>query len=229
MELNYPVIDERRPEKFVANRELNQIRLTWFPAGDGQAQSYEIFRGEGMHSVKTLLTKTVKPEYVDTAVQPDHVYEYHVVAVDARGRQSPPSCPDAARALSQPRLWDAEIVDFNIPNELIVGQSQMATVTIRNTGSKEWDLRRESGMRIWLQTAQLWNEKNDGFLPQVGLGEPRVIPHGSTFTVTFPYVGRIPGKFQNHWVMRLEAKGGSGAWFGTPLRVQTIVRASSGE
>jgi hypothetical protein len=121
-------------------------------------------------------------------------------------------------------LWDAEIIAHTIPVQVRRGETGTVSVTVRNSGSKPWDLRPDSGQRVYLQTAQLWDEKNEGHLAQISLGEPRVIETGQSVTVSFPYVGREEGRYENHWVMRLEAKGGSGAWFGTPLRVQTTVR-----
>lgn len=223
MDLCCRIVDNRRPAKFFANRELHHIRLTWLPPASGKVQHYEIFRGKGLNCAKQLLKTTTSLEYVDAEVQPDSIYEYEVVAVYQDGTRSVASAPDAARALSQPRLWDAEITTQTVPTVLTVGEPQSTTVTIQNTGSKEWDLRPDSGMRVYLQTAQLWEQRDEGRLPQISLGEPRVIAPGETVTVTFPYAGRSPGCFENHWSMRLEAKAGRGAWFGTPLRVQTRV------
>jgi hypothetical protein len=223
MDLSCRIVDDRLPAKFTANRELHHIRLIWFPPPCGEVRHYEVYRGVGLNGSKQLLRTTTAPEYVDSELRPDTVYEYEVVAVNRDGTRSPASTPDAARALGQPRLWDAEIVSQIVPTSLMIGEPKTATVTLQNTGTKVWDLRADSGMRVYLQTAQLWEERNEGLLPQISLGAPRVIAPGETVTLTFPYVGRTPGCFQNHWVMRLEAKGGPGAWFGTPLRVQTRV------
>jgi hypothetical protein len=224
LEVSCEIVDGERPRKFIACRELGHIRLSWFrPEHVELFKAYEIYRSQGLGQPKRLVQKVSVTDYVDSNVSPDQVYEYYVVAVAPDGRRSRASNLDSARALAAPRLWDAEVTAHNIPARVHRGEPATVSVTLRNSGSKPWDLRPESGLRVYLQTAQLWDERNEGRLPQVGLGEPRVIEPGQTVTVSFPYVGRAVGEFENHWITRLEAKGGSGAWFGTPLRVQTTV------
>ena len=226
-EVSCRIIDERRPQKLMAHREAGHIRLKWFaPANSANVQGYEICRCEGIGNQRRLLCSVTDTEYVDSDVRLDQIYEYEAVAVGKNGGRSPASNPDAARALSSPRLWDAEITAHTVPAQLRRGEPRTVSVTVRNTGSKDWDLRPDSGIRVCLQTAQLWDETSESPLPQISLGEPRIISPGQSVTITFPYVGRAEGRFQNHWVMRLEAKGGSGAWFGTPLRVETTVASN---
>jgi hypothetical protein len=224
-EVSCPILDDERPSKFLAHREVGHIRLSWFtPKNPAPVKSYEIYRSENAEERKRLIQTVSQTEYIDASVNPEHAYEYEVVAVRGDGRRTRASAPDSARALAAPRLWDAEIMAHTIPAQVRRGEPGTVSVTVRNTGSKSWDLRPDSGQRVYLQTTQLWNEKNEGRLAQISLGEPRVIEAVQTVTVSFPYVGREEGRFENHWVMHLESKGGSGAWFGTPLRVQTTVQ-----
>jgi hypothetical protein len=224
LEVSCPVVDTARPRNFTACRELGHIRLTWFRPQDGQpAHGYEVCRSLGLGQPKQLLRAVAETGFVDSEVQPDKVYEYYVVALGADGRRSRPSNSDSARALSKRRLWDAEVTAYNVPAQVRRGEPTTASVTLRNTGSKGWDLRPNSGQRVWLQTAQLWGDQNEGRLAQLALGVARVVEPGQEVTLTFPYVGREAGDFENHWCLRLDTKAGGSAWFGSPLRAQTKV------
>ena len=81
-------------------------------------------------------------DYRDDVPLKDRVYYYHVVAIDCVGHKSRPSNEDNAKALAKPRFWDAETVDHDLPARIEAGQTHLVTVTIRNTGSKAWDLTR---------------------------------------------------------------------------------------
>lgn len=152
--------------------------------------------------------------------------------MDARGRRSRPLNEDNAKALSRPRLYDAEIVAHTVPAGVRQGEPVTVTVEIKNTGSRPWDIAHPERLRFWLQTSQLWGSREEKNLPQITLGEGKVIAPGQSVTVRFPYVGPRPGRFENHWVMRLSAsetdpKTGKSvrreAWFGTPLLVEMAV------
>src|SRR5262249_15286513 len=109
-EISCDIKDSGRPRKFLACREFGQIRLSWFAPERGQpVKEYQILRSKGLGQPKQLLSSLSTTSYVDSNVQPDEVYEYYVVAVDADGQRSRPSNYDSARALSGHRVWDAEV------------------------------------------------------------------------------------------------------------------------
>lgn len=225
--------DSGAPRKFVAHREIGHVRLQWFPPErDGEIKSYELYRADGFDKPASRIAEVTGTSYIDGEVQPDHAYYYHVVAVDARGRRSRPSNEDNAKALSKPRLYDAEIVAHTVPASVRQGEPVTVTVEIKNTGSRSWDIAHPERLRFWLQTSQLWGSREETKLPQIAFGEGKVIAPGQSVTVSFPYVGPRTGRFENHWVMRLAAtdadpKTGKPvtreAWFGTPLLVETVV------
>ena len=74
---------EREPGTgLVALPQQEQIKLS-FKLGNGVR--YEIFRREGSGAWGERFDSTPSREYTDSRVQPDHTYEYRVVALDAKG------------------------------------------------------------------------------------------------------------------------------------------------
>jgi hypothetical protein len=229
------IADKSAPRKLVAHRENGHIRLKWFaPVKTIGPVTYEIERADGFEQPFKFLTTSTATEHVDASVQPDKAYYYRIIAIDQKKCRSRPSNEDNARGLSQPRLYDAEIISQDIPPETRIGDPLNVTVTLRNTGSKAWDLSRPEELRFWLQTAQLWGRQDDEHLPQYGLGNQPSVAPGETVTISFPYVGPRPGCFENHWVLRMAVptKGRTTgwdekvrqAWFGTPLLAETVVK-----
>jgi hypothetical protein len=227
-------VDSAAPRKLVAHSERDHIRVQWFPpAGPRGVRGYRLYRADGFDAPMRLLATLDATAYLDDRdLAPDHAYYYQVAATDASGRESRPSNRDDAKARSRPRLYDAEIVEHSVPTTVAVGEQRTVTATIRNTGTRAWDLTNPERQRVWLQTCRLWGEDDESRLPQVTLLGAQVVEPGATVTVTLPYVGPREGRFENHWVLRMQShqpgtpdkKPVNGdAWFGTPLLVETTV------
>ncbi len=228
------VVNLQAPRKLVAHREMGQIRLKWFAPVKGKTPvAYELERAEGFEQPFTLLTKTVETDYIDQAVTPGKAYYYRVVAVDANGQRTQPSNEDNAKAITQPRILDAEIVSHNVPARVRVGDVTEFTVTIKNTGTKTWRLNQPEAVKYWFQPTQLWGIQNEAQLAKAVFTGATEIKTGDTVTVSFPYVGRKPGHFENHWIVRMEVPEAARknadqgltqhAYVGTPLLVETVV------
>jgi len=162
-------------------------------------------------------------EYVDRDVSNDVAYYYHVIAVDDKGHRSRPSNQDNAKALSKPRIYDAEIIAQNVPEKMRRGEAHRAEVIIRNTGSKAWDLDRPNEVQFWLETTQQWGSHDEDRLPKIALGSGGQIKPGEEVRLSFPYVGPKVGRFENHWVLSMRMPGRPPVYFGTPLLVETSV------
>jgi hypothetical protein len=229
------IVDDKSPRKLVAHREWAHVRLKWFaPLKAAGSETYQIERADGFEQPFKPLVESKATEYVDTSVQLDKAYYYRVIAIDSAQNRSQPSNEDNARGLSQPRLYDAEILSHNVPSEMRIGDPATVTVKLRNTGSKTWDLSRPEGLQFWLQTAQLWGRQDDDHLSRYSLPDQAAVQPGETVTISFAYVAPRVGRFENHWVMRMAVptKGRTTgwdekvrqAWFGTPLLAETIVK-----
>ena len=222
------VADSRAASKTYAFRESGHIRLKWFaPATPGAMTGYEVHPhrrlpqaiGPDCFRTRHGLPRRRSPE------KPRHYY-YHVVAIDRDGRKSRPSNEDNAKALGKPRFWDSEIVDHDLPVRIQAGQTHLATVTIRNTGSRAWDLTRPgSEFRLSLNAMQQWGCQDEARLPAIALKKTVVKPGGNTIQVSFPYSGLSPSSFENHWLLSMDLAGKERVYFGTPLLVQTLVTA----
>jgi hypothetical protein len=224
-------IESDSVRKFIAHREVGQVKLQWFaPTSDKAVKAYEIHRADGFGLEPKLLVTTVGYDYVDSPPIKDQAYYYHVVPVFKDGTRGRASMQDNAPALSKPRIMDAQIVGHTLPATVRVGDVTTATVTVKNTGSKTWDLSRPEELRYWFGTTQLWDIQNENQLPKLAFGDKKEVKTGEEVTVSFPYVGRKPGSFENQWVMRMEVpreeEGGRWrgwdvpakyAYFGTPL------------
>jgi len=154
----------------------------------------------------------------------DKAYYYHVVAVNGRGKASRPSNEDNAKALSQPRIYDAEIVRHTIPAEAQLGQAVKAEVTVKNTGTKEWDLTRPDEISFSLDTMQLWGSQDETILPRIPISRKTSIKPGESVKLTVPFAAPSTGRHENHWVVSVDVAGKGKAWFGTPLLVETNVK-----
>lgn len=213
------------PRKLIAHREVGHIRVQWFaPEHADGVKTYDLFRADGFGKQFEFLKRVEGTEYVDSPLEKDRAYYYHVVTVQKDGRHSRPSNEDNAKAISKPRFWDAEIVEKSIPATMRLGESAQATITLRNTGSKPWDLGRpEKESRLRLHPTQQWGSGEEGGPPDISLGDKGVIQPGQSVTVTFPYAPNRTGRFENHWILTLDITGKPRAYFGTPVIVETVV------
>jgi hypothetical protein len=226
MSVSTEVVELDAPRKFVAHRELGHARLVWFaPVRREGVKSYEIYRAPGFQKEFKLLAQTERTGYIDEDLEKDKAFYYYIVAVRADGRRSRPSNEDSARALSRPRIWDAEIVAHTIPASVKPGEPGTATISIKNTGQRAWDLAARDGVIFRLNTTQLWGSMEEGKLTAYPLGASGVIEPGRTVSVQIPYVAPAVGLFENHWVVSLDAAGKGRAFVGTPLLVETEVPA----
>ena len=213
--------DARAPREFVALREAGHVRLGWFAPEAFTAESYEIARAEGIDGEEQVIAQSATTEYVDASVKADTEYYYRVTAIGAGGERGGTSRRDNARGSTKARIWDAEVISHTVPAALRRGESGEASVTLRNTGSRAW---KSAGTTFWMQTAQLWDERNEANLPKVGIPLEGEVAPGGEITLKFPYVAPAAGEFANHWVMRMSTEKVGAAWFGSPLRVMTTVR-----
>ena len=233
----FRVIETEPPYKLIAHREVGQVRLQWFPPREGaEVKSYEIYRAPGFEEPFVLLDTVDGTGYLDQTGEPDRAYYYYVIAVAVDGRRSPPSNTDNARPISARRILDAEIVAHTVPDTVRIGDTNLVTITVRNTGTKTWDLNRPGEIRYWLQPTQLWGRRNEKHLGHLDIEGVSAVKTGETVTFTIPYVGPKTGLFENHWILYMEVPGDrkeskSGwenpiryAYFGTPLITETFVR-----
>lgn len=233
------IVDSTIPRKLVAHREIEHTRLKWFaPENSADVKSYEIYRADGFDKPFNLLTTCSTTEYIDKDLNMDKVYYYRVIAVNVNGNKSRTSNEDNARAISKPRIYDAEIISHNVPEKVRIGDPYTVSITIRNTGSKKWDLRYPDRLAYWFQPTQLWGVQDEKKLPKIVIDKLEVKP-GEDVTVEFPFIGPKTGRFENHWVMWMEVpdslkkntKGNEWGWtdkvqhayFGTPLLFETTV------
>jgi len=75
--------------------------------------------------------------------------------------------------------------------------------------------------RLGLVATQQWGDRGGGIQPRMAIERETAIQPGEEVTLTFPYVAPAEGRFENHWVMHLEAPGKASAYSGTPLIVET--------
>jgi hypothetical protein len=228
------IVNQEVPRKLVAYREVGQIRLKWFAPVKGETPAaYELERAEGFDQPFTVLAKVEGTEYIDRVVTPDKAYYYRVAALNSNGKRSQPGNEDNAKAITQPRILDAEIVSNNVPARIRIGDVTEVSVTIKNTGTKTWRLNQPEAVKYWFQPTQLWGIQNEAQLAKAILQGATEVKTGDTVTVSFPYVGRKPGRYENHWIVRMEVpeaarkKAEEGltqhAYVGTPLLVETVV------
>ncbi len=219
------VTDPDCPRKLVAFRELGHIRLRWFaPEHRDRVDHYEVYRSPGFGQPFSLLAREKGTALVDSRLEPDKAYYYHVVAVRQDGTKSRPSNEDNAKASSRPRMWDAEIIEHDVPGDVRLGDPHTVRIAIRNTGSKPWNLGpSKNGSRVALSTTAQWGVDDEDLLPRVYLATEGTLQPGESLKVDVPYVGPREGRFENHWVMTLEVPGKPKAYFGTPLLVETVV------
>jgi len=219
------VTDPTAPRKLVAFREYQHIRLKWFaPEKPGAIDHYELYRAPGFGKPFAKVASVRETGYIDMDLRADAPYYYYVVAVDGSGKVGRPSNEDNAKASSARRIWDAEIVEHTVPTEVNVGQSDSVTITIRNTGSKPWNLASDAKTKVYLRTMQQWGIQEDGKLPVISLGSTGVVSSGESVTVTVPYAAIREGRFENHWVVCADTEHRL-AYIGSPLLVETEAKA----
>ena len=223
--ISFTAEDLGAPRKLVAHRELGHVRVQWFaPEGHGSIKGYELFRAEGLDKPFRSIVELAGFEYIDSDIEKDKAYFYRVMAVDSRGRKSRPSNEDNAKASSKARIYDAEITAQNVPGEVELGVPGSVSVTIKNTGTKPWNLGSEDKKsRVSLQTTQQWGLQDESRLPNISLGSNTLGP-GDSVKVVIPYSAPRAGIFENHWVISMDVPGKSRAYFGTPLLTETTVR-----
>ena len=242
------MVDElSAPRKFVAFREVGHVRLKWFaPRKNGNVAAYEVQRADGFDKPFSPLAQVEGTDYIDEKLAKDKAYYYRVAAVDKAGKRSLPSNEDNAKAIGAPRVYDAEIIGHTIPAQCKLGETTTATVTIRNTGLRAWPLDHSPKLTFRLSAMQQWGSRDEDRLPKIRLGQKGEVGPGQSVTISFPYVAPSEGKFENHWVMRLDlndkrlamdtSSSNPGEWkvsedaqpkppvyFGTPLLVETMV------
>ena len=212
------------PRKLLAFREVEHVRLKWFaPERAPSVEEYEIQRADGFEKPFRMLKRITTTEYVDRELEMDRAYYYRVVAI--RGSEaSRPSNEDNAKALSTPRIYDAEIVSHTVPEQVRRNDPHTATITIRNTGSRAWDLKRpHEELRFFLNATQQWGSQEEGQLPRIDLAGTDVVAPGESITLKIPYSGSRPGRWENHWVLCMDVGGKGRIYFGTPLLAETVV------
>ena len=70
---------------------------------------------------------------------------------------------------------------------------------------------------------QLWGNQNEAQLPRLELPSTGMIQNGQEIVVKVLYAPTRVGRFENHWVCTMDAKGSGRALFGSPLLVETVV------
>ena len=226
MSISGTIVDNDAPRKLVAHREMDHVRLKWFAPENGlPVKQYRIFRAEGFQKpFKKLTTVKDATEFLDKSGEKDQAYYYNVKAVYADGHVSNASNDDNARALSKPRIWDAEIVSHTIPAMVKMGEFTTVTVTVKNTGQRAWNLA-DKEMYFGFKNTQCWGTNEDGKLPDMALGETGTVEPGQTVTVNVSYAAPKTGRFENHWIMVMDVKGRKERiMFGTPLLWETAVK-----
>jgi len=223
--LSAMVKDLDSPRKLVAFREVGHVRLKWFaPERKKDGLMYEVYRADGFEKPFTFLAKVKGTEYIDEPPMRDQAYYYQVAAIDGEGEKSRFSNEDNAKALSSPRFWDAEIAEHTVPAQLRLGESRDVTITLRNTGSKTWEIgKADSAVQFYLVSTQLWGVQDEGRLSKIQLAGGANVEPGQTITRTVRYAGVRAGRFENHWILRMDVAGKGAAYFGTPLLVETTV------
>jgi hypothetical protein len=241
---SYRVVELDAPRKLVAFREVGHVRLKWFAPcprqtldriqkpqdveasiRPNQVNAYRLYRADGFQRPMNLL-KQFPAEvtgFVDDNLEMDRPYFYAISAVSVDGVESRLSNEDNARALSAPRIWDAEIVQHTIPTLIAQGEMKTVTVTLRNTGTKPWDFSKpEEEKWFYLNNTQLWGSQEEEDLPKISIVKGALLSPGETLEVSFPFSGPQPGIYENHWVLCVSLRN-KRVYFGTPLLVETVV------
>ncbi|MGC8863264.1 MAG: hypothetical protein ACP5R5_10885 [Armatimonadota bacterium] len=111
-----------------------------------------------------------------------------------------------------------------------LGDRQIVSITIRNTGTRPWRLNDPGETRIFLCNTALWGDDDEGRLPTIPLDQSgkETVNTGEDVTVQIPYAAVKKGRFENHWVMALEVPGRQRVYFGSPLLTETVVADGPG-
>ncbi len=211
-------VELQAPRKLVAHREVGRIRVQWFAPEGGVADRYVLMRADAFGGKATAVATTRATMVLDTPPLRDHAYWYHVVALDARGRRSRPSNEDNAKAISKPRLWDAEVT-ASAPARMRLGEQAELEITIRNTGSQAWDTAAQA-YRLHLALTRQWDAAKESRI-DLPAGPP--VPPGGSVKLRLPYATHRPGRFENHWAFAMEVPGKAVVHLGTPLLAETVV------
>jgi hypothetical protein len=211
------VADGQTPRKLIAFREVGQVRLRWKAPPQGlPVAGYQIERSEGFSQPYAPLARCERTEYIDKPPVADKTYYYRVRAIYADDQRSRPSNEDNAKALSHPRLFDAQIA-AQIPAKVRRGELHTIGITVRNAGSRTWNLADDKGIRFVLKSTQQWGCQDEGRLPEVAIRGPEVLRPNEAVTLQWPMVGPAVGCFENHWIVCLDVPGKPRAYIGTPL------------
>jgi uncharacterized protein involved in outer membrane biogenesis len=211
-------VERQAPRKLVAHREVGRVRVQWFAPEGGAVDQYVLMRADAFEGKAVAVAATRTTMFLDTPPLRDHAYWYHVVALDARGRASRPSNEDNAKAISSPRLWDAEVT-ASAPARMRLGGQAELEITVRNTGSKEWDTATQA-YRLYLALTRQWDAAKE---TRIDLPAGPPISPGGSVTLRLPYAAHRPGRFENHWVLAMEVPGQAVVHLGTPLLAETVV------
>lgn len=220
------VTDPTAPRKLNAFREVGHIRLQWFVPDNGKApKCYEIQRSEGLDMPFKPLARVTETGYLDNAVQMNKAYYYRVLIVDGKGKVSRPSNEDNAAAITNPRFYDAEIIESDVPETMAEGSTATVKVKLKNTGSKAWDLTNPDHLKFFFNTTQQWGNQDENALPDIAFGKTDTINPGDTVTVEFQLAAPKTGRFENQWIVSLEVDRKYRVYFGSPLLAETVVVA----
>lgn len=211
------------PRKLVALREMGHIRLKWFAPLEGAGlKEYDLQRADGFDKPFASLKKIAasQTEYVDADVEKDRAYYYRAVSVFNDGRVSRPSMEDNAKAISRPRIYDAEFVEQNVPETVRRGDMTTITLKVKNTGLQAWKFGSKE-IEFHLACTQIWGDQTERTFASKRDG---IVQPGEVAVFEIPYCGPTTGRFENHWIMRIVVPGTSWAMFGSPLMVETEVK-----
>jgi len=199
------VEDTLCPAKLIANSGVSGVYVNWLPpAGEEEPEFYELFRAEGHGGEYALLCTTENHQFYwcDIDIKTDVAYYYQIRARYADGKLSAFSNADNGKKISKPRFYDSEIMCFIHPINLPLGQKGEIYVKLKNTGTKAWKTGGDV-KSIALATTQYFGENDEKKLPIYPIAD--VLP-GETVELRFPVCAPREGRFENHWVLRMDIK-----------------------
>jgi hypothetical protein len=184
------------------------IRSTqWFsPAGEHTPEYYELFRAEGYDGEYAPVLAIDKLCWRDTDIKEGAAYYYKARAIYAGGQKSGFSNSDNAKKRAAPRFYDAEIIDFCAPSYLPPGKRGEVRVKFENTGTKTWKIGGEV-KSVALCATRYFGEDDENKLPSYPVADiGREIAPGGTVETSFPIFAPHTGRFENHWVLRMDVQ-----------------------
>jgi hypothetical protein len=197
------VEDSLCPAKLAAHSGVGGIYVQWFsPTGIKKPECYELFRAKEYGGEYAPLCSTGELCWRDADIDEDVAYYYQVRAIYEDGRASNFSNADNAKKRSKPRFYDAEIVDFKAPKILPPGKKGEIYVKFKNTGTKTWSADGDV-KSVALAATRYFGEDDENKLPLYPMAETAP---GETVELSFPIFAPREGRFENHWVVRMDVK-----------------------